>query len=690
MSNDRRTFLQMLAAGAIVGALPESISRALAVPANNVTGTIADVQHVVILMQENRSFDHYLGTLNGVRGYNDPRAVTLSTGNPVFYQPVGTTGYTLPFRPDEANLGLTFIEDLPHDWTTTHAAWNNGQYDGWVPSKTTSSMAYLTRTDIPFHYALADAFTICDAYHCSLLGPTSPNRYYMWTGWVGNDGNGGGPVIDNSTNGYSWGTFPERLQAAGVSWKIYQDVGTGLSPAEAYGEASDALIGNYGDNALLYFDQYINAAPGSALYQRACTGTDVAVGGGLFDIFAADVKNNALPQVSWVVAPEAYTEHPNWPANYGAYYVSQVLDALTANPSMWSKTVFIITYDENDGFFDHVVPPTPPVDSKGGASTVSVIDEYYPGSTGNPASVYGLGVRVPCFIVSPWSKGGYVNSQLFDHTSLIRFIEAVFGPRVKGGLAETNITPWRAAVCGDLTTAFNFKTPNDAVVAMPSTAAYAPPNGTRQTVGYVPVPPVLQALPQQETGGRKSRALPYEMHAYGVADAEAGSFAITFATTGAQTAVFLVRSANPLDEQRSYTVEPDKSLSDTWTAANALYDLSVTGPNGFLRRFAGSILAGGTGLQVEETYVKSSRTITLSLYNGNANGIVVLVTDAYSGNGDEVALAPDQTASRSFDLAATSGWYDLVVTVPAYPTFGMELAGHLENGADSVTDPMIS
>ena len=689
MPNDRRTVLQMLAAGALAGAMPDSIKRALAIPANRVTGTIADVQHVVILMQENRSFDHYLGTLNGVRGFNDPRAVTLPTGNPVFYQPVGTNGYTLPFRPDAADLGLAFIEDLPHDWTTTHAAWNNGQYDGWVTSKTTTSMAYLTRDDIPFHYALADAFTICDAYHCSLLGPTSPNRYYMWTGWVGNDGSGGGPVIDNSTNGYGWGTFPERLQAAGVTWKIYQDVGMGVGPAADYGETSDALIGNYGDNALLYFNQYINAAPGSPLYQGACTGTNTAVGGGLFDIFAADVKNNALPQVSWVVAPEAYTEHPNWPANYGAYYVSQVLDALTANPSVWSKTVLVITYDENDGFFDHVVPPTPPVDAEGGASTVSTVNEYYPGSTGNPASVYGLGVRVPCFVVSPWSKGGYVNSQLFDHTSLIRFIEAVFGPRVKGGLAETNITPWRAAVCGDLTTAFNFKTPNDTVVAMPSTAAYAPPNGTRQTIGYVPVPPALQALPQQEKGTRKSRALPYEMHAYGAAYADAATFGITFATTGAQAVVFLVRSANPLDEQRSYTVEPGKSLTDAWSSAAGLYDLSVTGPNGFLRRYMGSMLTGGTGLQVQETYAKASQTITLSLSNGNAAAVVVIVTDVYSGNGVEVALAPGQTAARSFPLAATSGWYDLLVTVPTQATFGVQLAGHLENGADSITDPMI-
>jgi phospholipase C len=690
MGTDRRKFMQLLASGAAAGMLQESIGRALAIPAHNATGTIADVEHVVILMQENRAFDHYLGTLNGVRGFSDPRAATLSTGLSVFHQPVGTNGYTLPFRPDKANLGLTFIEDLPHDWDTTHAAWNNGQWDGWIASKTTSSMAYLTRTDIPFHYALADAFTVCDAYHASLLGPTSPNRYYMWSGWVGNDGNGGGPVIDNSTNGYSWGTFPERLQAAGITWKVYQDIGDGLSPADSYGETSDALIGNYGDNALLYFNQYINAAPGSPLYSGACTGTEVAVSGGLFDEFAADVKNKTLPQVSWVVAPEAYTEHPNWPANYGAYYVSQILDALTANPAVWSKTALIITYDENDGFFDHLIPPTPPIDSAHGQSTCSTINEIYPGSTGNIAGVYGLGVRVPCFIVSPWSKGGYVNSQVFDHTSLIRFIEAVFGPRVAGGLSESNITPWRNAVCGDLTTAFNFKRPNAKLVALPSTAAYVPPNGDRRTVGYIPVPPVVQALPAQEPGIRRARALPYEMQAFGMADAASRTVTIDFVTTGTQTVVFLVRSANPLDGQRSYTVEPSKSLTGSWSAPAGIYDLSVSGPNGFLRRFAGNMLLGGASLTVQESYEIAPCGITLTISNIGATKLIALVTNAYTGNGDEVTIQAGATLRRSFALNGTHGWYDVRVTLPAVPSFGLQLAGHVETGSDSFTDPMIS
>ena len=180
--------------------------------------------------------------------------------------------------------------------------------------------------------------------------------------------------------GYGWTTFPEILEKAGIAWKVYQDIGTGLDATGSWGNVTDAYIGTYGDNSLLYsFDQYRNAAPGSALYEKARTGTNVAAGGTLFDIFRRDVLSDTLPQVSWVVAPEAYSEHPNWPANYGAYYVSEILNALTANPEVWSKTVLLIMYDENDGFFDHVVPPTPPASAAEGLSNVSIANEDFSG-----------------------------------------------------------------------------------------------------------------------------------------------------------------------------------------------------------------------------------------------------------------------------------------------------------------------
>jgi phospholipase C len=503
---DRRTLLRGAGAGALAAALPDSIARALAIPAARRTGTIADVEHVIFLMQENRSFDHYFGTLQGVRGFGDPRAATLADGRSVWHQPTGSGGFVLPFHPTAPDLGLQFLEDLAHDWTSTHQAWNQGEYDQWVPAKSAVTMAHLQRADIPFHYALADAFTVCDAYHCSLLGPTDPNRYHMFTGWVGNDGAGGGPVIDNAEAGYGWSTYPQRLQRAGVTWKVYQDVGVGLTAAGYWGWTEDAYIGNYGDNSLLYFHQYQNAPDGSPLAQRARTGTDISAGGTLFDIFAADVKNGTLPQVSWIVAPEAYCEHPNWPVNYGAWYISQMLDALTAKPEVWSKTVLFLTYDENDGFFDHMVPPTPPQTRAQGLSTISIKNEIFPGDSEYPAGPYGLGVRVPMIVISPWSKGGWVNSQVFDHTSLIRFLEQRFGTD-NPELIETNITAWRRAVCGDLTSTLDFATPNAHVVKLPSTASYVPPDDQRHP-DYVPRVPHQQALPAQEPGVRKARPLP--------------------------------------------------------------------------------------------------------------------------------------------------------------------------------------
>ena len=407
MTTDRRKFLQMLgttaAAGAFAAPFTASIRRALAVPAHHRTGTIADVEHIVFLMQENRSFDHYFGTLRGVRGFGDPRAVRLPNGDPVWKQPNGASS-VLPFHPSTPDLGLQFLQDLPHNWGDTHRAWNNGKYDQWIPNKGTTTMAHLTREDIPFHYALADAFTICDAYHCSVFGATDPNRYHMWTGWLGNDGQNGGPVLDNAEAGYDWSTFPERLQQADISWKIYQDVGEGLDAPHFWGWTSNAFIGNFGDNSLLYFHQYQNAQPGNPLFENARRGTNIANGGSLFDILQADVTANRLPQVSWIVAPEGYSEHGNWPANFGAWYVSQVLDVLTSNPEVFSKTALFLMYDEDDGLFDHIVPPTPPQSRTEGLSTIDVTHEIFPGNARFAAGPIGLGIRVPMIVISPWSK----------------------------------------------------------------------------------------------------------------------------------------------------------------------------------------------------------------------------------------------------------------------------------------------
>jgi phospholipase C len=379
-------------------------------------GSINDIQHIVILMQENRSFDHYYGTMPGVRGYRDPAAITLPDGNLVFYQPdpSNAQGYLSPFYYDPSKTSSQATPGTDHTWPTQHQAWDNGKMDQWIAAKGPYTMGYFKQQDIQFHWALAEAFTICDNYHCSVFGPTNPNRLYMWTGMIDPNGTGGGPIIDNSPayNNIilSWRTYPELLEQAGISWRVYQEED------------------NYDDNALAWFTQFGYAPASSPLYQRGMVKQPAGT-------FENDAINDRLPQVSWIVAPTAQTEHPDYFPAAGAEYIAQKLDAIASRPDVWAKTAFILCYDENDGMFDHVPPPTAPAGTP---------DEFVGGEP------IGLGFRTPTTIVSPWTAGGYVCSDVFDHGSLIRFIEARFG------VFEPNISAWRRQTCGDLTTAFRF------------------------------------------------------------------------------------------------------------------------------------------------------------------------------------------------------------------------------------------
>jgi len=670
----RRRFLQLTGGAAAFAALSPSIARAASIAPRRRTGGIDDVEHVVVLMQENRSFDHYFGSLSGVRGFGDPRPVTLPSGKPVWYQADGGTE-VLPFRPDVDDLGLHFIQDLNHDWAGSQAAFHAGDYDRWLPAKTATTMAYLTRDDIPFHYALADAFTVCDAYHCSFIGSTDPNRYYLWTGYTGNDGTGGGPVLGNEEAGYGWTTYPERLQAAGVSWKVYQDIGDGLDQAGSWGWIDDAYRGTYGDNSLLYFDPYRTAQPGDPLYDKARTGTDAKRGDGYFDRLAADVQAGTLPQVCWIVAPEAFSEHPNWPANYGAWYLARVLDALTADPDVWASTVLLITYDENDGFFDHVVPPYPPAAADRGLSTVDVSADLYPGGDGYAAGPYGLGPRVPMVVASPFSRGGYVCSQTFDHTSVIRFIERRFG------VTEPHISPWRRAVCGDLTTAFDFAVPDTSEVRLPGTDQYAPPDHDRHPP-YVPDPPDQPVLPRQERGARRTRPLPYRLHVDAAAPGD-GSCTLTFAAGDDAGASFQIRSNSRTDGPWTYTVGPGDTVHDTWHFSDR-YQLSVFGPNGFLREVAGAVGSAGPEVTARDT---DSGAVTLTVTNPTAAAVELTLHDAYTGTDRTLRVAAGATHTRTVDLAASHRWYDL--TVRGGDGYLRRFAGHVETGAPGVTDPAI-
>jgi phospholipase C len=749
---DRRHFLQMMGMTAIGSTLKTNIARALEIPAHNRTGTIRDVEHIVVLMQENRPFDHHFGTLRGVRGFSDPRAVNINlplqsgTGTtpvPVFLQPAGATnvanGFGVPpssgnlggpadgadvippFRVNPASvsagltsLGLTYFPGTDHSWGGTHAAWDEGQYDMWAIQKGPIAMSYMTREDIPYHYALADAFTVGDAYYCSIMGPTNPNRCYLWTGCVGNvnylgsggtDGLGAGPVTYNGlsvNNAYFiWETFPQVLQAAGVSWKIYQDL-AGATFSPDFGDGTgNSFAGNFTDNSMLYFNQYATSSPGSPLFDNACTGTEIInsipIAGApaqawqawaehLFDDFRSDVQGGTLPKVSWIVAPAGYTEHPDWPVNYGAWYISQILDILVSNPEVFSKTVLIIDYDEADGSFDHIVPPTAPQTPAYGASTVSIENEIV--TTSTPTGPIGLGTRVPFLAISPWSKGGYVNSEVFDHTSVIQFIEKRFG------VFERNISPWRRAVAGDLTSVFNFANPNDAPATLPSTSSDLPPAaelGGANVNAFVPtLGEVNIGVPAQEKGIRPARALPYELNVHASVNSSNSTVGLTFYNTGGAAAVFQVRSGNVADPVRNYTVEAGKTLAGTWNVASS-YHLSVYGPNGFVRYFNGGIGSSAAALDVRSSYASEDDrgSIGWQITNVAGKNAEVGVLDAYTGESSARLLRPQETFEGQLSLHQFHGWYDLIVTVAGDPTLNYRLAGHVETGKDSFSDPAL-
>jgi phospholipase C len=460
---DRRAFLggAALGAGALLARGPHpSIEAARAVaPAGSDLGA---VEHVVIVMQENRSFDHYFGSYRGVLGFDDH-----APGSPgLFAQPfAGNTsrppiGVELPFHLDAASGHAECTHDLAHDWVSQHRCWNSGAMDAFAATHTSGvlegpdqgrlTMGYYARRDLAFHYALADAFTICDHYFCSVLGPTHPNRLMALSGSIDPSGQRGGPVLTTTSSpdilfSARWTSVPELLHDAHVTWKTYTPPGQGYLP--------HAPELGFGDAILQYFAAY--RRPGSALFQRAFTPTYPGD-------FVRDVLADRLPQVSWIIPPNGYDEHPPAPPAYGAWFVSRVLAALVANPKVWARTVMFLTYDENGGFFDHVTPPTPPDGTPGEFVTASPL----PAVAGGVAGPIGLGFRVPMLVVSPFARGGYLSSDTFDHTSLIRFLEARFGVRCH------EISAWRRATVGNLTSTLRTTHPNRAVPRLPSTARY--------------------------------------------------------------------------------------------------------------------------------------------------------------------------------------------------------------------------
>ena len=704
----RRDFLRSSAsvAGASVAMsmLPPAIQKALAIPAHDQTRSIKDVKHVVILMQENRSFDHYFGALRGVRGYGDRFPIPLASGKPVWYESDGEREIT-PYHLDKSTMNAALIPSTPHNFPDAQMAWNQGKFGYWAKAKTEFSMGYYTREEAPFQWALADAFTICDNYFCSVQTGTDPNRIVFWSGssfdpnkraaginctdadgepvnlrcWI--KGALPDPGYTYQGSAFNWATIPDVLEEADVSWRIYQDPNDNWTGAM---------------HGCLAFDSFRKASPDSNLYKNGMTHWSL-------DDLAEHVQNDTLPSVSWVLPSRMQSEHPGAPSSpaRGGDFTHQVLDALTSNPEVWSKTVFFLTFDENDGLFDHVPPPAVPSYNNDGTlagkATMDVDGMYFSNDKGDkylkPADdisgnvrPWGMGPRVPMYVVSPWSKGGWVCSQVFDHTSVGQFIEQRFDVNIPA------ISPWHRAVSGDLMSAFDFKHPNDSrFPELPDVSNYAEIEAVSKTLPSPSAPAIPQPL-YQELGMRWSRALPYDLNV--IAKIEGARVKLSFINDGDKGAVFHVYDKLHLDRiPRRYTVESGKTLSDdfwnTLVSDNGNYDLWVYSANGFVRSFSGNVLDDKTvGLVAKLNHHGHEEAVSLWLGNtGEETVKLSVIATAYRLDRiRKYEIEPGKTIKHVIDVARSGNWYDIILKAG---DFERRFAGRVETGRDSVSDPLM-
>jgi phospholipase C len=735
--------------------------------------------------------------------------------------------------------------ELPHGRRDQGEARNGGKHDRWLFAKTPEieayagiplTLGYYTRADLPFHYELADAFTVCDQAFCSVLGPTIPNRLHLWTGTVRPDKSQHSRAhVQNEDTDFgaevSWNTFPERLEKCGVSWRNYQNE---LAVPSGLEGDFDAWLSNFGDNPLEFFMQYgvyfsashrsylvglersltlelsgLESSPlrftemqksrqeavrakldkvrgdlarwteenfaklspverelhrkafvtnnGHPDYRELTTlsyrdgpveRTMAVPKGDLLHQFREDVRTGTLPTVSWIIPPERFSDHPSNPW-YGALYLSETLDILTQNPGVWKKTIFILCYDENDGYFDHVPPFVPPRADRSdtGKATPGIdtssehvleepgkkVDDDGPGKGGRDGPI-GLGYRVPLVVASPWSRGGYVCSEVFDHTSVLRLLENLLSRRTGRTIKETNISDWRRTICGDMSSVFRpsngegTKAPvplkRDEFLAEINQAQFRPtPADFRRLKRrdlLAAAAGVSEAmLPRQEQGTRPSCALPYELSAEGFLSGDRKSFKICFRAGnrlfGARSAGSPFRVYSPASILTSrcgieafetgrtwdYAVAAGEQVEDVWHLADfedGAYLLRVHGPNGFFREFGGD--AGDPRVSLEFEPAGSGAqpgwgTDLIAMNLDDRLAVTISIDDpSYGSARREVTLGPagdsNARAVIGIPLESSLGWYDLAVSVSGRPKFARRLCGHIECGRESTSDPLMA
>ncbi|MDR7132481.1 phospholipase C [Algoriphagus sp. 4150] len=838
MNDSRREFLKKAAlvtgGASIWSAMPSAVQRAMAIPAAPGT-TFYDAEHVVMLMQENRSFDHCFGTMKGVRGFNDPRAIYLPDQNPVWLQPDKDGNRFAPFRFDIKDTKATWMSGTPHSWENQVDARNEGKYNNWIEAKRPGkefydmplTMGFYSREDLPFYYALADAFTVCDQHFCAALTGTTTNRNYFWTGKT-HGADGEKAKVRNSELTYekegSWKTFPERLEENDISWKVYQNE---LSITTELEGEPESLLANFTDNNLEWFSQYgvrlhpahylflqqrekelsaeiaalkaqlesnpantddlkkelkekedgldylavylkkWNAAEfeklsdhAKSLHKKAFqtntgdpdyhqteklsyqeNGEDretLIPKGDILHQFRKDVREGTLPTVTWLVAPQKFSDHPSAPW-YGAWYASEVMNILTEDPEVWKKTIFIVNYDENDGYFDHIPPFVPPHPhepngkmSEGLSSAgefVTAEEELKAGFAPEEVrtSPVGLGYRVPLIIASPWSRGGWVNSEVCDITSTIQFLEKFLSKKTGKVIEETNISSWRRTVSGDLTSVFrpyngekitqaepvdheefvkqiyNAKFKN-----LPTNFIKLSEEEAKKESGNRDNPAVFAT---QEPGTKPSNKLNYDLHADGTLSRDGKNFVITFSASqglfgkdalGAGFNVYAPGNyRNPKTKQFeavktwAFAVKSGDSISYEWPISefeNGLCHLRVYGPNGFYREFKGASSASNLEVSVKP-HLKNGKVtgeLELRIKNTSPSNLTILAKDdIYLKLNKEIKLSAGTETTLKADTKKHKGWYQLSLTARNDPHMEITYAGRLETGKDSISDPQM-
>lgn len=429
---------------------------------NDRISNLKKIKHVVLFMQENRAFDHYFGTMAGVRNFRDPNVMTSSdTGKNVFHQKVDQSILS-PHPPKDVKFLSPFYlnwagGDWPkktqcmiagtNSWQKNHAAWNHGTNDHWALENSVYSLGYMKKSDIPVQWTLADTFTVGDMYYESTISTTDTNRAVYFSGTMnplhGSPINGshikmGGPVIDNhripgclfTDDGHPmscypkrWKTIPEYFEESGITWRVYQD------------------LDNFTDNDLQFFSQY---------QESAVKGGKLAKYGisypGLHQ-FYEDAKNGNLPEVTYIVGPSALSEHPPFMPSDGGWLQAKIANAVMHGKN-WDSTALIYSYDETGGWADHVMAPHAPKSEK----SEWMIDPYDKSLGLQPI---GPGFRVPFYIVSPFTRGGNVFTEHSAHESQLLFVEQWAKAHGKPFYSK-EIPQWRRSQLSDLVNAFDF------------------------------------------------------------------------------------------------------------------------------------------------------------------------------------------------------------------------------------------